>query len=107
MTLFEKNGEYSIYVDGFSSGDGYDYRSGDSVASALEMTYFGTKEEYGNGGNYISALKPGESVQVDMAWIVNETELENLYLNLTGSGASFEFGEQELETGIVNLGLKR
>ena len=24
----------------------------------------------GNGGNYISSIKPGESVQLNMAWIV-------------------------------------
>ena len=50
-------------------------------------------KNYGNGGNYISSIKPDESVQLNMAWIVNENDLENLYLNVTGDGASYEFSE--------------
>ena len=37
-------------------------------------------------GNYIPLLKHGESVQVNMAWIVNEKDIKNLYLNLNGTG---------------------
>ena len=100
MRLKQENGKYQIYSH---SGDGYDYIRGDSVASAMEITYFSQKEAYGNGGNYISSLKPGERVQVAMAWIVNESDLGNIYLNLCGSGGSLEFSEDVLRTGLVDI----
>lgn len=58
---------------------------------------------YGNGGNYISSLKPGESIQVNMAWIVNENDLNNMYLNLNGDGAAYEFSDSMLKTGLVDI----
>lgn len=101
MLLNQENGQYQVYYG--HSGDGYDYVRGDSVARAMEMTYFSQKEAYGNGGNYISSLKPGECVQVAMAWIVNENDLGNIYLNLCGSGGSLEFSEDVLRTGLVDI----
>ena len=50
------------------------------------MTYCSVQDDYGKGKNYIPSLKPGESVQVNMAWIVNEKDIKNLYLNLNGTG---------------------
>ena len=73
------------------SGDDYDRVIWDGVARTAEMTYNSISEDYGNGGNYISSLKPGESIQVNMAWIVNENDLNNMYLNLNGDGAAYEF----------------
>lgn len=100
MRLKQENGQYQIYSH---SGEEYDYIRGNSVASAMGMTYFSQKEAYGNGGNYISSLKPGERVQVAMAWIVNENDLGNIYLNLCGSGGSLEFSEDVLRTGLVDI----
>ena len=67
------------------------------------MTYFSVSEDYGNGGNYISSLKPGESVQVNMAWIVNESDLDDIYLNLSGDGVIYEFSDSVLTTGLVDI----
>jgi hypothetical protein len=61
-------------------------------------------EEYGNGGNYIESLKPGESIRVAMAWIVNESDLEDLYLNLNSDSGIYEFTDSMLKTGIVYIG---
>lgn len=70
----------------------------------LEKWYnYSVSENYGNGGNYISSIKPGESVQLNMAWIVNESDLKNLYLNVTGDGASYEFSEYILKKGLVDI----
>ena len=60
-------------------------------------------EDYGNGGNYISSLKPGESIQVNMAWIVNENDLADMYLNLDGEGGAYDFNEGMLEAGVVDI----
>jgi hypothetical protein len=38
-----------------------------------------------------------------MAWIVDENQLSNMYLNLSGNGSSSEFVDSTLETGIVDI----
>lgn len=47
---------------------------------------------------------PGESVQVNMAWIVNEKDIKNLYLNLNGTGGCYEITENMCHTGVVYVG---
>ena len=67
------------------------------------MTYCSVQDDYGKGKNYIPSLKPGESVQVNMAWIVNEDNLADMYLNLDGEGGSYDFNEGMLEAGVVDI----
>ena len=74
-----------------------------SVAKAFEMDYYSVQEAYGNGGNYISSLKSGECVQIEMAWIVDENQLRTCTLILSGNGSSSEFVDSTLETGIVDI----
>ncbi len=71
----------------------YDFVTGDGVASSTDMTYYSIHDDYGNGGNYIPVLNPGEELQVDMAWIINEPDLSKAFLNLSGEGACWEFTE--------------
>ena len=73
LTLTKENGKVQLYIPTEQAGDGYDYISWDGVAKTGGMVYYSVSENYGNGGNYISSIKPGESVQLNMAWIVNET----------------------------------
>ena len=87
LTMTKENGRVQIYVPTEQSGDGYDRITWDGMAKTGEMVYYNVSENYGNGGTYISSIKPDESVQLNMAWIVNENNLENLYLNVTGDGA--------------------
>ena len=103
MLLNHENGIYEIYDPGERSGDGFDrviWNGGDKTP---EMQYYSVFEDYGNGGNYISSLKPDESVQVDMAWIVNENDLDHMYLNLNGDGAAYEFSDATLKMGLVDI----
>ena len=85
------------------SGLDYDRVSEDSVARIAEMTYYNVTEEFGYGGNYIPSLKAGESIQVNMAWIVNEDVLEKMYLNLSGDFGTYEFTESMLDVGVVDI----
>ena len=103
LTLTKENGKVQLYISTEQAGDGYDYISWTGVAKTGEMVYYSVSENYGNGGNYISSIKPGESVQLNMAWIVNESDLKNLYLNVTGDGASYEFSEYILKKGLVDI----
>ena len=101
MLLNHEDGRYFIQQD--RSGNGFDCVIWDGAAQIPDMTYFSVSEDYGNGGNYISSLKPGESVQVNMAWIVNESDLDDIYLNLSGDGVIYEFSDSVLTTGLVDI----
>lgn len=98
-----ENGSYRLYLPSEEPGDDYDYYMEDGVAKTGSMTYYSAVEDYGNGGNYIGALAPGESVQVVMAWIVNETDLDNMYLNLNSDGGIIEFTDSMLKGGVISL----
>lgn len=98
----QEDGIYVEYVQMDAPGDGYDYIRGSSDARLMEMQYYSARERYGDGGNYIS-LEPGESIEIQMGWIVNEFDLENLYLSLSGYGASL-LQKHDLRTGYVYVG---
>lgn len=100
----QDDGTYTIYMPGTEAGEDYDYYTSDSVAKTAEMTYCSVQDDYGQGKNYIPSLKPGESVQVNMAWIVNEKDIKNLYLNLNGTGGCYEITENMRHTGVVYVG---
>ena len=53
--------------------------------------------------NYISNIKPGETVTVHVVWIVPEEELGYMYLNLCTSGGTYEFNNKALSTGYVDI----
>ena len=89
-----------IHYEDYYGTEEWNYRSGSSVARLEEMTYFDVRSE--ENKNYISSLKPGESCTVHMAWIVNETDLDELYLNVNPSGG-FEFDKESLEIGLVDI----
>lgn len=71
-----------------------------SVTSLGEMYYY---DIHGGerGNNYIPSIAPGETVTLHIASIVHEDQLPYLYLDLTGS--SYEFSEQGLEVGYVDI----
>lgn len=105
MTLSkQEDGTYTVYMAEETAGDGYDYYTGDSVARMAEMKYFSVREDDGDRKNYIASIKPGESVQVHMAWIVNEKDIENMYLNLDGTGTAYELNDDVLRSGVVYIG---
>ena len=38
-----------------------------------------------------------------MAWIVNENELDHMYLNLNGEGGGFQFSNSTVKSGVVDI----
>lgn len=103
MLMNHEGGKYHICNHVELSGEDYDRVIWDGVAHTAEMTYYSVSEDYGNGGNYISSLMPGESKQVNMAWIVNENELDHMYLNLNGEGGALQFSDSTLKSGVVDI----
>ena len=103
MMCHNDGSTYKVYTPGEEAGDGYDRCTWDGAARTGEMKYCSVTENYGNGGNYIPSLKPGESIQISMAWIVNESDLKEMYLNLNGTGASYQFDDEILANGIIDI----
>ena len=103
MLLNHEDGIYEIYDPGDQSGNEFDRVIWNGGSKTPEVQYCSVSEDYGNGGNYISSLKPDESVQVDMAWIVNESDLDHMYLNINGDGTAYEFSDATLKMGLVDI----
>lgn len=101
MLLNEKGHKYEVYTMDDITGEADDKIEGSSVARAAEMGYFDVQDE--RSKNTIKSLKPGENVTVNMAWIVNENDLDNMYLNLAPEGVDYEFTDTILDMGLVKL----
>lgn len=102
ITNIVKNKDsYSIFSMEPSKADKWDY------AEMEEGDFSGTEMQYcdvkGNDKNYIKELKAGETVTVNMAFLVNEELLQYSYLNLNPIGETYSFGEEALNTGYVDI----
>lgn len=62
--------------------------------------HYGEEEWNYRTGSSVARL--GESAVVHMAWIVNETDLDEIYLNLNAFGEA-AFDEESLEIGYVDI----
>ena len=85
---------YQRYDYEAQSGDDYDYvewNGGLSMDGGMQ--YFESQNDIGK--NYISSLAAGESTQVKVAWIVNEEDLDRMYLEVSGSGADLTAEDTE------------
>lgn len=88
----EETAKYLAYIGkaptmkGFVERYGYDTitATGNGVSSSLDSGWFDVRLTDGseNGSNYIPRMKAGETVTVHFAWIVDEDDLPNLYLNI-------------------------
>lgn len=103
MLLDHKGGQYQITDPAKLSGTDCDYVNWDGVSNTETMAYSDVSEDYGNEGNDIPSLAPGKSIQIHMAWIVNENQLDHLYLNLNGDGNAFAFNDTLTRSGIVDI----
>lgn len=102
--ISEKNGEMHMMqeYEQPSKSDQWTRVENAALSSMKEMQYYDV-----HGGerqnNYITSIKPGETVTVHMGWLVTEEELDKLYLSLDTSAASDIFTESALLTGYVDI----
>ncbi len=101
LLVNHEDGVYQMTPRNYQSGEDYDRIFWNSAL--LDSRYRSVSDSYGDGGNYIPSLQPGESIQINMAWIVTEQDLSRLYLNLDFSGGEFEFTDSMLQTGLVDI----
>ena len=94
IPIVKEGNTYKIFN---RADDTCDYVENEHIGVRYEMLYHDI-----SGGqkhnNYIPEIKPGESVTMHLAWIVNEDELDKLYLDFRGDGI---FSEEGLKTGYV------
>lgn len=102
--ISEKNGEMHMmqeYERPFKS-DLWTRVENAALSRTDEMQYYDV-----HGGerqnNYITSIKPGETVTVHMGWLVTVEELDKLYLSLDTSADSDTFTESALLTGYVDI----
>ncbi|MDD3340465.1 MAG: DUF4367 domain-containing protein [Lachnospiraceae bacterium] len=96
-----QDGDGYTFYDRARSNSDADYVSSSSIGGLGEMDYYDIR---GNGNkNYISALQPGETVTVHFAKVVNEDELDKLYLSLDTAGGSYAFMDSALQMGYVDI----
>ncbi len=98
MNIYHENGEWRLPSP---SGEGYDY-----VDFAVQMIGTGEMAYYAVEGdtivkNYLPSIAPGESKTVDMAWIIDVDDVDDLYLNLGDSSGSFT--AEDIKRGYVML----
>ena len=102
LTLEETADGYAIWEPTPDADVDYDYVSMSRVRG--EMRYYSVVDDYyGNGGNYIPSLAPGETATVQVGFLVSESQLDKLYLNLDGTGISSEFDEGSMAIGYVDI----
>lgn len=105
MKIKEENGIYEICgAEQPKEGETWDTVSSDSSSLEYgeEMRYFDvTGGERGN--NYFDSIKAGETKTLHVGFVVDEDALPYLYLNTSTSGCGYEFMEQDLEQGLVDI----
>lgn len=105
MKIKEENGIYEICgAEQPKEGEIWDTVSSDSSSLEYgeEMRYFDvTGGERGN--NYFDSIKAGETKTLHVGFVVDEDVLPYLYLNTSTSGCGYEFMEQDLEQGLVDI----
>lgn len=100
--MTESDNGYTLYNRAISDGDD----TTDSIAASSaggfgEMDYY---DVHGGerGNNHIPVIQPGETVTVHIGKIINEDEMDKLYLSFDPAAAVYEVTEEALEIGYVN-----
>ena len=94
MAVEETENGWAAYVPVPENGVDYDIYSGESWETLMEMRYFDVHDTESNGGNHILDLEPGETVTIQMGFLVNECQADHLWF-------FFNSGMNDVSTGYV------
>lgn len=100
LMLEEISDGFVIWEPASVTGVEYDYVSMSRARN--EMRWHSVSDDCGNGGNYIPSIAPGETVSVEVGFLVSESQLDKMFLSLDG-GASTCFDEEGLAMGYVDI----
>lgn len=103
MLIEQTENGYAVYDRVQSKGHDYVEATGAYFYDGLEY-YDVRSERSASGPNYIDHLEPGESITIQMAWIVNEDELDKMYLNLGSINRGDRyFSDYDMQVGYVDI----
>lgn len=103
LGMTETDDGYVMYDRALADdNDATDAIAASSMGGFGEMDYYDIHSGE-RSNNYIPSIQPGETVTVHIGKVVNEDELDKMYLSLDTSGAAYEFTEQGLQTGYVDI----
>lgn len=88
--LVETTEGYAIFERQPESGVEYDYIVNSYYTGLGEMRYYDLFDTDSNGGNHIRDFAPGETVTLQVAYVVNADEVDMLYFTVDGEESSFE-----------------
>lgn len=104
MKLTPTDSDVAIYDRAAAAGYDYVFPSG-ARGGNLDMEYYDLLHDtINNGGNWLNELEPGETRTVRLAFLVNEDEMDMLYLNLgIVNHGTYEISEDDLAVGYVDI----
>lgn len=103
MGINENKNGYIIYDRAFKDADnGTDRIIADSMGGFGEMDYYDCRYSK-DSKNYISSIKPDQTVTVHVAKVINSDELDKMFLSLDTEGSVYEFTKDALEMGYVDI----
>lgn len=97
MTVERTENGWAAYVPAPKNGAAYDIYGGEIGETVTEMCYFDVHDDQSNGGNHILDLEPGETVTIQMAFLVNECQADHLWFY-------FDSGINDVTEGYVPVG---
>lgn len=104
--IYEKDGQMKMTAgrnyEEISDTDEWDQVINRGLSGRFEMQYYDVHAGE-RKNNYITSIKPGETVTVHMGWIATQEELENLYVNLDTHGGAGVFTDTALAMGYVDI----
>ena len=93
MKIQENTDNFAIYQgETPQPGDQWNVSQGTSLLQNRDMLYSDVLGGSENK-NYISSIKPGETATVHIAYVVNEDELDKLYLKHSALYSFFRFND--------------
>ena len=79
----------------------YDFWENSDISDYGRMDYFDIVND--EGKNYIPELAPGETAELQLAFVVNECQADKLLLSLSNDSSGTAFSEWDLAIGYVDL----
>ena len=101
LSVTETEDAFTIFEPTPAENVEYDYWTDSDISEHGRMDYFDVVNE--DGKNHIPELAPGETVTLQLAFVVNECQADKLLLSFKSEGDGTSFRDRGLAIGYVDL----
>lgn len=101
LSVTETEDSFTIFEPTPAEAVDYDFWENSDITDYGGMDYFDIVD--GDGKNHIPELAPGETAELQIAFVVNECQADRLLLSLSGDGSGTSFADRDLAIGYVDL----